>query len=96
MHTIQSIREKLAGQQPQLSGFHVKSLELFGSVANGMPNHRDIDIMVSFETPPTLEDFMGLKFFLEELLECSVDLVSSGSCPKRFMDRIKPELKHVA
>ena len=39
---------------------------------------------------------MNLKFFLEERLGGSVDLHSKKTCPARFLQRIQPDLLHVA
>lgn len=46
----------------------------------------DIDVLVGFEGGrKTFDNYMDLKFFLEELFNCKVDLVIS--------DAVKPELK---
>jgi hypothetical protein len=43
-----------------------------------------MDFLVEFEQP-TLKTYFGLKFFLEELFNCKVDLV--------FHDTIKPRIR---
>ncbi|NOT30704.1 MAG: nucleotidyltransferase family protein [Planctomycetes bacterium] len=56
--------------------FGVKSLALFGSVArdeSGLGS--DVDILVEFEQVPGLSQYMAAKFWLEERLGASVDLV---------------------
>ncbi len=56
--------------------YRVKSLALFGSVArNEASPASDVDLLVEFETPPGFDGYMTLKFRLEELLGCRVDLV---------------------
>ena len=80
----------------ELRAFGVKELWLFGSAARGEAQAHDLDFLVHFNMPPTLTGFMNLKFFLEERLGRPVDLHSKGSCPDRFLQRIQPDLLHVA
>jgi len=84
---------RLAGE---LRNYGVNALWLFGSAARGETTAQDLDFLVEFNSPPTLIGFMNLKFFLEERLAMPVDLHSRGSCPERFLQRIQPELLHVA
>lgn len=69
-----------------LERLQVKSIYLFGSVARGeeRPNS-DIDVLVVFEGTSTFDGYMDLKFFLEELLERKVDLITEAG--------LRPELK---
>lgn len=39
---------------------------------------------------------MNLKFFLEDVSGMPVDLHSRKTCPERFYERIRTDLKHVA
>ena len=56
--------------------YQVKSLALFGSVArNEASPASDVDLLVEFETPPGFDGYMALKFRLEDVLGCRVDLV---------------------
>jgi uncharacterized protein len=56
--------------------YGVKSLALFGSVArNEASPVSDVDLLVEFESPPGFDGYMALKFRLEEVLRCRVDLV---------------------
>lgn len=96
MTRIQEIRQKLADQLNDLHGFGVAQLWIFGSVAREETDAHDLDFLVEFSEPPGLLNFMELKFFLEELFEMPVDLNSRASCPARFFERIKTDLKHVA
>ena len=85
--------QNLAGE---LHAFGVKELWLFGSAARGEAEAHDLDFLVDFNVPPTLTGFMNLKFFLEDRLRIPVDLHSKRSCPARFLQRIQPDLLHVA
>lgn len=85
----------LRKNQSELDRFGVKHLWLFGSSARG-EQANDVDFLVSFESPPGLENFMGFKFFLEDLLGKPVDLLSRGRCSDRFYSRIESDLLNVA
>ena len=78
------------------SRFGVKSLGLFGSIARGDASaDSDVDILVEFEAP-SFDHYMELKFYLEELLGRSVDLVLKGSLKPALRDRILGEVRDVA
>ncbi|SMP17497.1 hypothetical protein SAMN06265339_1531 [Desulfurobacterium pacificum] len=67
--------------------FGVVKIGIFGSVARGDNTvNSDVDILVEIQkTKFSLIDFVKLKQFLEEKLECKVDLVMKRA--------IKPKLK---
>jgi len=67
--------------------FSVKRIGVFGSSARGedSPNS-DIDVIVEL-SEPTFDNYMELKYRLEELLQRPVDLVIS--------DTVKPRLKPI-
>jgi len=76
--------------------FGVKSLGLFGSIARGEASPRsDVDILVEFHTP-SFDHYMDLKFYLEERLGRSVDLVLKGSLKPALRERILREVRDVA
>lgn len=79
-----------------LRSMGVVGLWMFGSAARGESMVNDVDLLVDFDSRPTLEGFMNLKFLLEEKLGMPVDLHTRQSCPDRFMRRIQPDLLHVA
>lgn len=74
-----------SGEQLSLQ-FGVRSLRLFGSVARDEhTSASDVDICVETETPnPFL--IIDLKEYLENLFDCSVDIV-------RFRQNMNPYLK---
>lgn len=96
MISVKTIREKLANQSALLQGYGVANLWLFGSAARKEPKVHDLDFMVEFSKPPGLLDYMNLKFSLEEMFGFPVDLHTRKSCPERFYNRIRDDLKHVA
>lgn len=96
MHRKASTIEQLRGLQSIFAHHGVKDVWLFGSALRDGAVPNDIDLLVEFESPPTLTGFMGLKFSLEQKLQRPVDLHTKASCPERFMRRIQAELHHVA
>jgi predicted nucleotidyltransferase len=81
---LRVIREK----QPDLtSRFTVRRIGVFGSFATDSANpESDVDILVEL-AEPTFDHYMDLKFFLEEALNRSVDLVMA--------DTVKPHLRPI-
>ena len=67
--------------------FHVKKIGLFGSMARGEAKKTsDLDFLVEFETgQETFDNFMELKFFLEDLFNKKIDLVT--------FEALRPQMK---
>jgi predicted nucleotidyltransferase len=87
MLTRKTILAKLKKNKERLKGYGVKHIGLFGSYSRGnQAPGSDVDILVEFAAgKKTFDNFMELKFFLEQLFESEVDLVIAES--------IKPDLK---
>ena len=80
----------------QISSFGVRSLALFGSLARDEAGtNSDADILVEFRGPATFDNYMNLKLFLEELLGCSVDLVTRKAIKPRMRADIEEEAIYV-
>jgi len=78
-----------------IRGFGVKSLSLFGSAVRGeATDDSDLDFIVEFETK-TFENYMDLKFFLEDLFQCKVDLVIPETIKPLLRPQIMSELENV-
>ena len=74
----------------------VASLALFGSVARGEGGAQsDVDVLVEFEDRPTFDGYMSLKFFLEDLLSCPVDVVTASSLKPRLKAAVEREAVNV-
>jgi uncharacterized protein len=83
-------------EQP-LTSFGVKSLAIFGSVARDEAHpESDIDILVEFSEPPTFDRYMDVKFYLEDSLGQSVDLVSHKMLKPQIRQTVEKEAIHVA
>ncbi len=92
-HVIQVLSE----QQQEFRRLGVRSLALFGSVVRGAERpDSDIDILVEFEGKATFDRYMELKFFLEDLLGRSVDLVTHKALRPILRPSVEREAVYVA
>lgn len=66
------------------SRFGVSSLRIFGSVARNQQT-ADSDIDICVDMPPRLFKLVGLGTFLEELLDCHVDVVRNHRNMNHFL-----------
>lgn len=86
----------LETHRKQLSSLGTRHLAIFGSTArNEATKKSDIDILVDFDAKKGLFEFIDLKFYLEELLECDVDLVSRQALHPALKKRILSEAKQI-
>ena len=87
----------LQRQRDQLAKFAVRALFLFGSVARDEAGpESDVDLLVEFAGVPTYRGYMDLKFFLEDLFGCRVDLVTRSGLRPRALPAIEREAIRVA
>ncbi|MBM5812751.1 MAG: nucleotidyltransferase family protein [Gammaproteobacteria bacterium] len=76
--------------------FGVTDLALFGSVVRDEARaDSDIDILVAFDGPATSKRYFGVQFYLEDLLGCSVDLVTVKALRKELRPSVEREAVHV-
>ena len=87
MLTCEAMLKKIGESRRRIRKLGVKKIGLFGSYVRGEQKIRsDVDVLVEFEEgKKTFDNYMGVKFLLEDVLGCEVDLVIS--------DSIKPALK---
>lgn len=81
----------ISSHRKDLEAFNVKSIAIFGSMARGEAVG-DSDILVVFRGKATFKQYIRLKFFLQDLLGCSVDLVT----PKALKPRLRPYVEKEA
>lgn len=85
--TKSKVIEILENHRRDIKKHGVKKLGLFGSFLRGTQHKKsDMDFLVMFDKP-TFDNYMELKFLLEELFRRKVDLVVG--------DNLKPALKYV-
>ena len=92
----QTILNTLAENRKEIeSRFDVASLSLFGSAAREeITDKSDIDILVTYKNTPGIFGFLELKEYLEEILGCSVDLVTKNALKEQLRDQILQEAVH--
>ena len=87
---LRALEANLADMRLQ---FAVRTLRLFGSVARGdATSESDVDVLVDFGGPPTFDQYMDFKFYLEDLLQTRVDLVTESG----LRDRVRPHIEEEA
>ena len=94
MLTLTEILDLVAANRSKLREFGVLKLGVFGSHARGDASpDSDIDFLVELENE-TFRSYMGLKFFLEDLMGRKVDLVLLDTIKPRMRDEILDEVKY--
>jgi predicted nucleotidyltransferase len=79
----------IKSKRRMIKRYSVKSLALFGSAArNRLRKNSDVDVLVQFEQP-TWANYIGLKFYLQDLLGREVDLVT----PKGLKPAVRPSVE---
>jgi len=77
--------------------FSVERLGLFGSAARDeLREDSDLDVLVSFRGRATLDGYMGLKFYLEDLFGRKVDLVTETGLKPRARSHVERDLIRVS
>ncbi|WP_440954082.1 nucleotidyltransferase family protein [Methanosarcina sp. Mfa9] len=91
MDAISTLKEheKLIRQK-----FGVKRIGIFGSFARGEEREdSDLDVLVEFEEgQKTFDNYMDLKFYLEDLFGREVDLVTEKALKRQLKDIIMKEV----
>ena len=77
--------------------FHVRKIGVFGSFARREEKaESDVDVLVEFEEGyKTFDNFIELKYFLEELFARSVDLVTVSALKPQLKEDILQEVVYV-
>jgi predicted nucleotidyltransferase len=89
----EEVIRRLTDHRQELVQFGVKSLALFGSVVRDETRPTgDVDLLVEFQDRATFDQYMELKFYLEQLLGCRVDLVTR----KGLKPRLRPVVEEGA
>lgn len=83
-YTIEEIKHRIV---PVVKEFPVSRVTLFGSVANGTATEgSDVDLIVEFSSDISLLTLSQLKYRLEDVLFCPVDVIHG---PLRETDMIE-------
>jgi hypothetical protein len=93
---LKEIRKILQQNKKDLSRLGVRALALFGSVVRHEATSKsDVDILIEFDATKGLLEFVGVKRFLEKILDCEVDLVTKNALHPALKHRILKEAQYV-
>jgi predicted nucleotidyltransferase len=94
MQDVQEIRRMLSKHKAELNEkFRVKTIGVFGSYVRGeQKKNSDVDILVEFEKPVSLIEFMSLENYLTEIIGIKVDLVSKKALKPHIGEHILQEV----
>lgn len=97
MNEVEHIMMKLKENMPALrEKYKVKTLGVFGSYIRGEQTKKsDVDILVEFEKPLGLLEFVGMELELNEMLGKKVDLVPKNALKPRIGKHILEEVKYI-
>jgi uncharacterized protein len=97
MMNLKTVSALLKRHRADLHQRGVKSLAVFGSLARGQATPAsDIDMLVEFDRPVGLFEFIRLKLYLEELTGRQVDLVTPDALRPAMRAEIIGEAVHFA
>jgi uncharacterized protein len=88
----------LTENRDKITAFGVKRIGLFGSFVRGEQRQdSDVDFLVKFETgKKTFDNFMQLSFFLEDLLNRPVQILTPEYLSPHIGPHILAEVEYVA
>jgi predicted nucleotidyltransferase len=94
MREVESIKRVLLQHKAELNEkFKVKTIGVFGSYIRGeQKRSSDVDVLVEFEVPVGLFEFMKLENYLSDLLGVKVDLVSKKTLKPHIGEHILQEV----
>jgi len=97
MTNVEEIKRTLLQHKGELKKrFKVKTIGVFGSYVRGEQKRgSDVDVLVEFEDPVGLFEFMRLEYYLSDLLGVKVDLVSKKALKPYIGEYIKREVVYV-
>jgi hypothetical protein len=86
----------IESQKDKIKNFGISKIALFGSYSRGEATEKsDIDFLVEFENgKKNFDDFINLAFFLEDIFNKKVEIVTSESIDMKFLEYIKKDLKY--
>ena len=95
--TKEQIFEIISSNQDKIRSYGVKRLGLFGSfIRNEHKPESDIDLIVEFEKDKkSFDNFIQLVFFLEELFERPVELITYDALSPYIGPHILSEVEYV-
>ena len=93
-----TLLEILHTNRVQIKSFGISLLGIFGSFArNEQTDTSDVDVIVEFEKgKKTYKEFIGLVYYLEDLLKRKVDVLTFQSISPILKEQIEKEVTYVS
>lgn len=97
MKDLNKLRQIVYQHKNQLEKkYYIKTIGLFGSYMKGeQKKESDIDILVEFEKPISLFEFLDLEEYLQKILSSKVDLVSRSTLKPHIGKYILKEVNYL-
>ena len=97
MKTLNEIRQVLSIQKQSICEiYRITKIGIFGSYTRGDETETsDIDILVDYETAPTLIMLVDLRDYLSQLFGIKVDIVTKNGLKPRIRDRVLAEVVYI-
>ena len=97
MQDVEGIKQILLLHKDDLKEkFKVKTIGVFGSYVRGEQKEKsDVDVLVEFEEPVGLFEFMDLEAYITGLLRVKVDLVSKKALKPHIGQHILEEVINI-
>ena len=94
MKNVEAIKRILFEHKAELrEKFKIKNMGVFGSYVRGeQKRSSDVDVLIEFDDPIGLFEFMKLENYLSDLLGVKVDLVSKKALKPHIGERILEEV----
>ena len=93
MNSLDEVMNLMNENIDSINKFHIKKIGVFGSFARGEQTiDSDVDILVEFkENQETFDNYMDLKFYLEDLFKCEI---CKGSLILKSIRQLTPQRSH--
>jgi uncharacterized protein len=86
------VLELVKSHQTQLKEMGVISLDLFGSVARDQAHAKsDVDFLMELEESIGFFEFFRIKHYLEDVLECPIDLGTADTLKEHLRESVLEE-----
>lgn len=94
MRNVEGVKRVFLQHKAELrEKFKVKTIGVFGSYVRGeQKRNSDVDVLVEFEAPVGLFEFIKLENYLSDLLGVKVDLVSKKALKPHIGEHIMQEV----
>ena len=97
MKTLNEIRQVLSLQKQSICEiYQITEIGIFGSYTRGDETETsDIDILVDYQTAPTLIMLVELRDYLSQLFGIKVDIITKNGLKPRIRERVLAEVVYI-